>query len=170
VCSSDLGKMDVAVSSFTITPERAEEVDFSNPYFVDGVNQAITVPVDSAITDRDGFSGKKVGAQAGTTGFAWAEENLEGAEVVPFTNITDAFNAMMAGKVDGCVNDLPVAEGLIAKSFDGVKVLEYAATAEEYGIVISKDNPGLTAAINKALTTIKANGTMEEITARWIES
>jgi len=162
------GKMDAAVSSFTITPERKLEVDFTIPYFVDGVNQAITVPADSGVTSREGFEGKRVGAQAGTTGLAWAEENLAGAEIVPFTNITDAFNAMMAGKVDGCVNDLPAAEGLIKKSFSGIKVLESVPTAEEYGIVVSKDNPGLTAALNKAIQTLIDNGTMEKITATWI--
>jgi polar amino acid transport system substrate-binding protein len=162
------GKMDIAVSSFTITPERMEEVDFSSPYFVDGVNQAITVPVDSDVASRDDFAGKKVGVQAGTTGGDWAEENLIGAEIVPFTNITDAFNAMMAGKVDGCVNDLPAAEGLIQKSFDGIKVLESAPTAEEYGIVVAKDNPKLTAALNDAIAKLIASGKMDEITAKWI--
>ena len=163
------GKMDVAVSSFTITPERQQEVDFTIPYFVDGVNQAITVPADSAITSREGFAGKRVGAQSGTTGFMWAEENLPDAEIVGFTNITDAFNAMMAGKVDGCVNDLPAAEGLITKSFSGIKVLESVPTAEEYGIVVSKSNPGLTAALNKAIQTLIDNGTMDKIKADWID-
>lgn len=161
------GKMDVGVSSFTITPERSEIVDFSVPYFVDGVNQAITVPADSDITSREDFDGKKVGVQAGTTGGDWAEENLTGAEIVPFTNITDAFNAMMAGKVDGCVNDLPAAEGLIEKSFSDIKVLESAPTAEEYGIAVSKSNPELTAAINKAIKKLIDSGKMDEITAKW---
>ena len=66
------------------------------------------------------------------------------------------------------VNDLPAAEGLIKKSFSGIKVLESVPTAEEYGIVVSKDNPGLTAALNKAIQTLIDNGTMEKITATWI--
>ena len=164
------GKMDVGVSSFTITPERQELIDFTIPYFLDGVNQAITVPVDSDITSRDDFEGKKVGVQAGTTGADWAEENLEGITIVPFTNITDAFNAMMAGKVDACVNDLPAAEGLISKSFSDIKVLEAAPTAEEYGIAVSKDNPKLTEALNDAIRKLESSGKLAEITAKWIEN
>lgn len=163
------GKMDVAVSSFTITPERAEQIDFSDSYFEEGVDQAISAPSDSDIAGKDDLAGKRVGVQSGTTGHDWAEENLAGAEIVPFTNMTDAFAAMAAGNVDAAVNDLPTAERLIQDSFQGMKVVESIATAEQYGIVVSKDNPGLTAAINDALAEVKANGEYDTIYKKWFE-
>lgn len=163
------GKMDVALSSFTITPERLEQIDFSDPYFLDGVNQAISAPKANGIKSRDDLKGKKVGAQSGTTGQSWAQENLPDSEVVAFTNITDAFNAMMAGKVDACVNDLPAAEKLISESFQDITVVESIPTAEEYGIVVSKDNPELTAALNDAIAAVKESGTYDEIYKKWFE-
>lgn len=163
------GKMDIAVSSFTITPERAEQIDFTNPYFLDGVDQAISSLKDSGIAGRDDLAGKKVAVQSGTTGQDWAEENLPGAEIVPYTNITDAFNAMMAGKVDACVNDLPAAEKLISESFQDISVVESVPMAEEYGIVVSKENPALTEALNDALAKVKDSGKYDEIYKKWFE-
>lgn len=163
------GKMDVAVSSFTITPERSEQIDFSDSYFEEGVDQAITVPADSAIASRADLAGKKVAAQSGTTGADWVKENLSGSTLVPLTNITDAFAAMSAGSVDAAVNDLPTAERLIKDSFPGMKILESIATAEQYGIVVSKDNPGLTEALNGALAAVKADGEYDAIYKKWFE-
>ena len=63
--------------------------------------------------------------------------------------------------LDAMVADLPVVTGLINKSYSDLKVLEEIATGDEFGIVVSKDNPELTKAINKALQELKADGTID---------
>ena len=77
------GTADVGVSGFTITPAREEEVDFSTP--ISDTNQCIVVLNGSDITDETQLSGKRIGAETGTTGLDWAKENLTDAqEIVAF--------------------------------------------------------------------------------------
>ena len=65
-------------------------------------------------TSHAALHGKKIGVQSGTTGQAWAKENLsKGAKIVPFKDATDAFAALQAGNVDAVVNDLPVTAELV---------------------------------------------------------
>lgn len=162
-------KMDVAISALTITPPRKEVVDFSDPYFAEGVNQAIAVKKGSDIKGKDDLAGKKVAVQSGSTPQFWAEENLLDSEIVPLTNNTDAFSAMMAGQADAVVNDEPTSRDFIEKSFKDAVIVEVVPTAEEYGIMVSKDNPELTKAINEALAKIKADGRLDAMYKQWIE-
>lgn len=160
-------KMDVAVSAFTITPERAEIVDFTDDYFV--VNQVIAVMKDSDITGKADLAGKRVAVQSGSTPDLWARENLPDSEIIALPNNTDAFSAMTAGQADAVINDELTSNTFIGKTFKDAKVVEIIPTAEEYGIAVSKDNPELTKAINWALGKIKADGRLEEIHKKWIE-
>lgn len=161
------GTADVAISSITITDERGEEVDFTNPYLAS--NQAIlalkTSPYDS--TDDFNQSGIKVSATAGSTGEAWAEENLPNATFVPVDSYVDSFTGCLTGLYTAVVADLPVANYLVNTSYDGLKVCVEIPTGEEYGIAVSKDNPGLTEAINNALSGLDGDGTMDSLKTKW---
>ena len=77
------------------------------------------------------------------------------------SDVAAAMTGVQTGLYDGFVIDLPVSSNLIAKSFTDLKVAEKIPTGEQYGIAVSKDNPGLTAAINDALAKIKSDGTMD---------
>lgn len=155
------GKIDAALASFTITDERLKEVDFTDPYL--DSNQALCV-MDKALTkDALNASGKKIAVQSGTSGEAWARENLTKAEVVAFDDTTGAFGALTAGKVDAVVNDLPVTQWLVKQSYPNVVIAEEIPTGEQYGIPVSKNNPALTAKLNDALKKLKANGEYQKI-------
>ena len=142
------GKFDMIASSMTITDERKQEIDFSDPY-IDS-NQSIAVQEGSDIKDETDLSGKKVGVQSGTTGEAWAQENLTDATMVPFKTATDALSALQAGNVDAVVNDLPVSAYIVKDTSRGLKIIKEIPTGEQYGFAVSKDNPALLAAINQA--------------------
>ena len=71
------------------------------------------------------------------------------------------------GLYNAMVIDLPVAQNMIAESFSDLEVVEEIPTGEQYGIAVSKDNPGLLAAINDALAAIEEDGTMDEIKQKW---
>lgn len=161
-------KIDAAAASITITDEREEEVDFTDPYL--DSNQSIVVLNTSAIQSEDDIvSGMTVGVQSGTTGESWAQENLtaSGATVTAFDDITSAFAALEAGKIDAIVNDLPVDQWMVKNSYTDAKIIAEIPTGEQYGIAVSKDNPALTAALNEALASIKADGTYDEIYTKW---
>jgi polar amino acid transport system substrate-binding protein len=159
------GKFDIIASSMTITDARKKEIDFSSPY-IDS-NQSIAVRKDSTIKSETDLSGKKVGVQSGTTGEAWAKENLAGASMVPFKTATEAFSSLQAGNVEAVVNDLPVSAFIVKDPARGLKIIMEIPTGEQYGFGISKDNPALLAAVNKALDELMKDGTYNTIYQKW---
>jgi len=166
------GKADVGVANFTITDERKKEIDFSDPYYI--ANIGFVTKADTTATSIDDFNveGMRIGAQAGTTGEAWAKENLPNAEVVAMAPSQAMLSVQTGGDgsdgLDAMVADLPVVEGLINKSYSDLKVFEQIATGDEFGIVISKDNPELTAALNKALAELEEDGTIDALVEKWL--
>ncbi len=160
------GKADVGVSSFTVTDERLDQVDFTDTYC--DVNQSITVRSDSGIADVDQLEGKKIGAQSGTTGYEWAAENVKDAEVVAFDEMTAVFAALDSGQIDAVSVDLPVANYYV-KSYKDCQVIKEIPTGEQYAVAVSKDNPALTEALNKALQAVRDNGKYDELAAKWLQ-
>jgi polar amino acid transport system substrate-binding protein len=160
------GKFDIIASAMTITDERKKEIDFSDPY-IDS-NQSIAVMKSTGIEQRSDLAGKKIGVQSGTTGEAWATENLKDSTIVPFDTATKAFSALQAGNVAAVVNDLPVSADIVKKDpAKGMEIIEEIPTGEQYGFGISKSNPGLLAAVNKALAELKSDGTYKTIYDKW---
>ncbi|MBF4510448.1 MAG: basic amino acid ABC transporter substrate-binding protein [Aeromicrobium sp.] len=159
------GKFDVIASGMTIKPERQLEIDFSDPYY--DSNQSLVMAKGSAYAGPEDLTGKRIGVQSGTTGEAWAKENIEDATLVPFNSATDAFAALQAGNVDAVVNDLPVSAELLKEDDRGMEIVAQIPTGEQYGFGVSKDNPELLAAINEALAELKADGTYNEIYQKW---
>ena len=159
-------EFDLIASAMTITDERKEEVDFTDPYIDSG--QSLSVREDSDYATLADLTGQKIGVQSGTTGEAYTNDNLpEGAMVVPYENILQAFAALQAADVDGVVNDFPVSANIVTDESRGLKLVEEIDTGEQYGMAVSQDNPELTAALNDALQTIKDDGTYDEIFTEW---
>jgi len=159
---------DMVASAMTITEERAESVDFSDPYINSNQSLAVSVGSDIASTDDLG-EGDKVGVQSGTTGELWATENLEpqGVEVVPYDDILAAFAALQAGDVAGVVNDLPISQDIAEDETRQIEVIQEIDTGEQYGFAFNQDDDALREAVNDALAEIKSDGTYEEIYETW---
>jgi len=168
------GTFDVIMSGMTITPEREKEISFSTPY-IDS-NQSLTV-VKGKFPKVDGndpaainkmFTGKIIAVQSGTTGEAWAKENIKGAkQITPFDDTLSAFSALNGGKADVVVNDLPVSAYLVKSSYKTDELISEIPTQEQYGIGISQSNPALKAAIDKAFQGIKDSGEYATIYEKW---
>jgi polar amino acid transport system substrate-binding protein len=161
------GKADVGCSSFTITDERKEEIDFTDSYM--DSNQGLVTKADATDTTKDALNvaGKKVAVQSGTTGEEWAQENLPNATIVPLDDAIQAMTGVQTGLYDACVADLPVMSYMCTTSYTDLKVAIEIPTGEQYGIVVSKDNPGLTAAINQALKELDEDGTIDSLETKW---
>jgi ABC-type amino acid transport substrate-binding protein len=158
-------KFDAVAAASTITPERAQVVDFSDPYY--NARQSLTVNTDKTPdikTTDDLTSGDSVGVQKGTTGKQWAEDNLasKGIQIRTFTTITDAFTDLEAGRLTGIINDEPSS---ISETQDrpSLKVVEPIDTGEHYGIAINPQNASLKPAIDAALAAMIADGTYEQL-------
>lgn len=160
-------KMDIAVSSITITDERAETVAFSDPYY--DSNLAVVVAKDSDLKSIDDLGSAVVGVQQGTSGEDWVKENAPDATLQPFTGITEVMAALRTGKVTAAVYDQPVAENLVANEFkDDAQVLDVIATGEQYGIAINKDNTKLVEDINATLAEMQEDGTIDKLKQQYI--
>lgn len=163
------GKADVSIAAVTITDERMESVDFSEPYL--DSNQAIVVAKGSSETEETlNNASKQVVCQGGTTGDEWIGENLPDAVRVPVDDVTAALTGVQTGLYQAMVVDLPVASYMLSQSFSDLEIVKEIPTGEQYGIAVSKDNPELTQAVNKALEDMKSDGTMKEIETKWFGS
>jgi polar amino acid transport system substrate-binding protein len=168
------GTFDVIMSAMTITDERKKEISFSTPY-IDS-NQSIAVVKgkfpkldgnDTAAIDK-AFAGKIIGVQSGTTGEAWAKENLKSASTItPFDDTLSAFSALNAGKVDAVVNDLPVSAFLVKSSYTGDEIVAEIPTGEQYGIGIATENAALLTAVDEAFAKVKSSGEYATIYQKW---
>ena len=165
------GQCDIIASSVSITDERKQSNDFTDPYFT--IQQTILVRSGDAATlnDTPALKGKKVGAQAATTGaeFAKAEGAKNGFEVTEFQGADEMIAALKAGQVDAAIQDSPVngyaatqSEGelTVSKVFDGA--------GEAYGFVVPKSNPALRDAMNASLTELRDSGKYKEIVATYL--
>ena len=166
------GKADVGVANFTITDERKQEIDFTDPYYT--ANVAFVTKADTTAKSTEDFNqeGIRVGAQDGTTGEAWVKENLPKATLVNMTSPNAMLSVRSAGEgsqaLDAMVCDLPVAEGLIKSTYSDLKVFESIATGDEFGIAVSKDNPALTKKLNEVLAELKKDGTIDQLVEKWL--
>jgi polar amino acid transport system substrate-binding protein len=161
------GKIDLAVSSITITDDRKEVMDFCIPYFVS--NQAVVVRAGSSYTTALDLDGLVVGAQSGTTGLDWAVESLPNATVKEFNQTSEGLAALRAGEIEAMIFDEPVAIEHVKSGYDDCEVLEVIPTAELYAFGVSYDNPELKAAINESLQKLIDDGTYAEIFAKYFD-
>lgn len=161
------GRFDMVASAATITPEREKTVDFSDPYFP--ADQSLMVKRGSDIKSVDDLSGRRIGAQVGTTGADYAKDKVKGADTVrTYDLIDDAFKALQTGQVDAVINDFPVSK-YAERSKKDLVVVQRIATGEEYGFGFNKEDTKLRDAVNKALAELKDDGTYTTIYKKWFE-
>lgn len=158
---------DVGACNITITDERKEEVDFTDAYMDSNQGVATAQGAGYDTLESLNVAGVRVAVQSGTTSEEWAIENLPNAETVSFNDWTSAFTAVMSDQCQAVVCDLPVEQWMISNSFTGMQIIEEVATGEQFGIAVSKDNPGLTEAINGALAEIRKDGSYDELYEKW---
>lgn len=157
-------RFDMIMSAMTITDERKEQIDFTDPYVEADI--AITTPTDAPIENADGLEGKVVGVQVDTTGQFEVEE-IEGVkEIKKYDTILSAFQDLYIGRVDAVVNDEPVNAYIIKDrpEYENTGVIE---TEDVYGYGIKKENTQLVEALNKALAEIKDEGLYDMIFQKW---
>ncbi|MGW0473046.1 transporter substrate-binding domain-containing protein [Streptomyces coeruleorubidus] len=160
------GECDLAAAGMTITEERKKNVDFSDPYF--NATQAVLVDKKSGISSFAGLKGKKLGAQAQTTGEDYAKS--KGLDPVSFESSDAVLNGLRTGQVQAVVIDYPVVQGWLKDkaNADAFEVVDNLDTGEQYGFTVKKGNTKLRAAINKALGDAKADGTYKKLYEQWI--
>ncbi len=161
-----LGTYDAAISAISITEARQKDMLFSQPYFVSG--HVVTVFIDNnTITGKDSLVGKVVGVETGSTS-AVDVSQMKGVTAKYYVDFPEAFDDLMNSKIDAVVSDSTIASLYVANYPDKLKIAGEPFTQENYGIAVAKNKPELLAKINAGLAALKAEGTLDELTQKWL--
>ncbi len=164
-------KVDCAATGMTITEERQESVNFSDPYY--NATQAVLLPVNSEIKTADDLAAAgAIGVQAGTTGETVARE-INDSAVVSVKSFNQAVLDLVNGKDDAVVIDQVPGEAFLAQYPDKLQLVdgsEFDFSEEQYGIAMPKDDEVMLDAINGALADMKADGTYDTLVEQYINS
>jgi polar amino acid transport system substrate-binding protein len=166
-------KFDFDINQISFTPARAKVVDFSASYY--DVNQAVVVNKGTKIASVKsikGLSPFKLGAQLGTTSYQFIKDTIKPSkQPAVYPQNAGAVLALKNKQIDGLVVDLPTAFYVTAVQVPNSKILgqfEAGKTAtDHFGVVLQKGNP-LTSCVNKAIRTLRANGTLEKLQQQWL--
>ena len=160
------GKADIGLAGISATDERKQSVDFSDTYTTS--KQLIIVKDDSPIKGSKDLEGKTVGVQTGTTGDILASD-IKDVKPERYDKGMDAVQALSQGKVDAVIIDSEVAKKFVEET-SGLKILDEAFADENYAIAIKKGNKELLDSVNKALSELKSDGTIDSIIAKYIKA
>ncbi|AEN64538.1 ABC-type transporter, periplasmic subunit family 3 [Enterobacter soli] len=160
------GKADLIVADITITPERAQVVDFSTPYFVTG--QQFLVPAKSA-DKLDEYSRARIGAVKGTTGEQTLHQRFPQSRVLSYDDIPLALTALRNGNVQAITQDSTILAGLLAQAPDkaNFKILPDLISKEEIGVGVKKGETALLKVVNDELVALEKNGQAASIYDVW---
>lgn len=163
-------KIDIIYAGMTITPERAEQVNFSTPYWE--VNQDVVAKDGSAITLDDVKAGRAtIGAQSGCTAAIWVDRNLITSGKMPqdrlklYANTPLALDDLVAGRIDAVMYDDHVLKTMIEGR--PLRVIGNIETKEEFGIAVRKTDPELLATLNDGLAELKADPYWQELIIKY---
>lgn len=161
----DAGTVDVVLAAMTITDERAEQVNFSAPYFE--ASQQVVMRKDAeAITALDQLPEKLVAAYQGTTGHLMCEEMgmVAGDKLSIFNSLADCVLELLNNRVDAVVMDTVPAQIYVAQHPDELVIVEgLEIPVENYGIAIKKENTELLEKVDAALLEIMASEEYQQL-------
>ncbi len=166
------GKINVGLAGMTVTPEREENVNFTESYAT-GV-QVVIVKEGSTITSVDDLfaegASHTIGVQRNTTGDLYTTWDLEEeglATIDRYSRGADAVQALITDKVECVVIDNEPAKAFVAAN-EGLVILDTEYIEEQYAIAMSKDDADLYEKVNTALQELKADGTVDAIVTKYI--
>ena len=159
------GQVDLGIAAFTNTPERAEEIDFSDLYETSA--QLLIVKTGNADTysTKEALAGQKVGAQKGTIQSQLIQSALPDSELFELEKYPALALEVQNGNIAGLVVDQAVGESLVANSNGELEVSNFEFSAEEasFGksVVIAKGNEELVAAVNEVVNKVTSDGSYQ---------
>jgi len=160
------GEYDLLADGVTITDERAKIVDFSIPYVTIGQVLLVRADETGTVEDFKANDDKLVGTQIGTTNEIVAKKNFPEARVQSFDDFGGAIVALLSGDVDGVVIDNVTASGFMKENEGKLKILGQLTSDEQLGFVFPPGSE-LKDAVNAALESMKADGTLDALNKKW---
>ena len=163
--SVQTSKLDVGIAGITMTDEREEVMDFSDPYYDAGIQ--ILVKEDSDIDSFDDLTDKTLAIKEGTASLTYVEEHFPDAKVVTFATIDEAYLEVQRGAADATVFDAPNMLYFVKTNPDcGCKVVGDLEDACQYGILFPAGSTNKEY-FDAALAKFKTDGTYDAIYDKW---
>jgi polar amino acid transport system substrate-binding protein len=164
-------KFDFDINEISYTAARAQVVTFSNSYY--DVQQSLVALKTSPIVTKHTPAELKTyiyGDQVGTTSLAFITSEIQPTQTPKvFETLNDVKQALQTKQIAALVTDTPTAQYISSSEIPGsVMVAQFPSTGEHYGLLFAKGNP-LVGCVNKALATLKSNGTLAQITAKYLQ-
>lgn len=161
------GNVDIAIAGITITDEREEIVDFSDPYYDSGLRLLVREG-NGDIKEFDDLEDKKIGTKIGSTSYDYLMKNLEAdGGVTPYPGSADMYMALMSGAIDAVFYDAPNVGYFARTKGEGkVKTIGPLYEGQQYGIALVEGSKWVDE-VNTALAAMKEDGTYEEIYVKW---
>ena len=160
------GRIDIAVSSITITEERLESVGFAQPYYESA--QSLTVQARGEVQSLADLRGRVVGVDTGSTGDMWTTRNAEAlgiAEIRRYEGLAPAMLDLQSMRIDGYLSDIPAMQYYVRdKPF--LRVTERIETGERYSMMFAPGDP-FADEVNEAISELKRAGVLAALHEQW---
>lgn len=159
------GRIDIAMSSITITDERLKSVSFAQPYY--DSDQSLTVLANGPKSLEE-MKGKVVGVDTGSTGDMWVTAeaaNYGFGDIRRYEGLAPAMLDLMAGRIDGYISDIPAMQ-YYAKDKPELAVVARIPTGEKYSMMFAKDAE-LASKVNAVIDELKTSGVTAELHEKW---
>jgi polar amino acid transport system substrate-binding protein len=167
--AGQVGDFDVALSQVTITEEREEVVDFTDPYFES--DQGVIVQTGTEVATVEDAQALQWGVQSGTTGADYVADVLQPEqEAQVFQDLAAGFAALQAGQVDAFMMDTAIVLSQAAESGGEQEVVAQFTTGEEYGGILPEGSAGSAnaEAINGILAELEEDGSLSDFAVEWL--
>ncbi len=164
-------QFDFDINQISITPKRAERVDFSEPYYT--APQAVVALKDSPAASAGSLAelkDAKLGVQVGTTSLDAADEVIQpSSQPQVFSDSNDVVRAVEAERVEAIVVDLPTAFFLTAAELEDAKIVGQfpAPGGDDWGLLLEKDS-ALTPCVNEAVSALRSDGTLDRLQEQYM--
>jgi polar amino acid transport system substrate-binding protein len=162
---------DFDVNEISITPARAQHVDFSAPYYT--ANQAVVAAKGSDAANAKSLAdlkGASIGVQIGTTSLDAVDSEIQpSSDPRVFNDSNDVVTALKEGQVDAVVTDLPTALYLTAAQVPSATVVgQFSAPGgDQWGALLGRGSP-LTSCVSQAIDSLRSSGQLGQINQRWM--
>ena len=163
-------KFDFDINEISYSAARAQAVTFSDSYY--DVQQALVALKNSPIVTKHSPADLKsyvFGDQVGTTSLQFINSQIQPSQTPKvFETLNDVKQALQTKQIAALVTDTPTAAFITTEIPGSVVVAQFPSTGEHYGLLFTKGNP-LAGCVNKALATLKSNGTLAKLTAQYLK-
>lgn len=171
------GTIDLIWNGYSITPERAKKVAFSDTYLNN--DQVLVTKKADHVTSFAGMQGKVLGAQSGSSGYndidaypKVLKNRIKNHSAIQYDSFTNAFIDLNAGRIQGLLIDSTYANYYIKHQADpgSYRVITGSFPKEEFAVGLRKGDVTMRRKINAGLKRLAANGTLKKINEKWFGS